>query len=114
MIDLQQFCGGGDYYKHLFGMLYTEGVQYLAEQAGAYWLIDLVASYQKDPRVKNNTRLQEFQLWELKVKDGKGVATLREDSDEPIIIQQVFDTDFPLEEIRLYVEGGVLLLPNEH
>jgi hypothetical protein len=114
MLNLQQFMGGGDQFRHITGLLYTEGVQHLAEEAGAYWLIDAIASYQGE-RVLRAPRLREFQLWELEVKDQKGVLTCREDSDlEPVIRQEIEYTDFPLPEIKLYVEGGVLLLPSEH
>ena len=119
-------CSGGDeVYSHWTRRLkYTEGVQYLADKAGAFWLIDVVASYQGAQKVRQNERLQEFQLWELKVTHRvddagvvrhEGVVTCREDSDQPAVITQKIEyTDFPLESIKLYVENGVLLLPSEH
>jgi hypothetical protein len=119
--DLDQFRGGDEKYTHwLRRLVFSEGVQYMAECAGAYWLIDIVASYQMHKKVKNNKRLQEFQLWELKVKTDKNggksaVVTLREDTGEPVVIRQKIEyTDFPLDYIKLYVEGGTLLLPSEH
>ena len=47
--ELQQsisHCNGGDeQYAHWTRSLkFTQGVQYLAEKAGAFWLIDVVAS----------------------------------------------------------------------
>ena len=45
--DLAQFSGTDNWWKHRTGRLtYTDGVKFLAEKAGAFWLIDLVASYQ--------------------------------------------------------------------
>ena len=44
--DLAQFIGSEVLYKHpMFNIRYTEGVKYVAEKAGAYWLIEAVASW---------------------------------------------------------------------
>jgi hypothetical protein len=43
---MQEFSGGSDQrYRHTFNrrFIYTEGVQAVAEAAGAYWLLDKVA-----------------------------------------------------------------------
>lgn len=111
--DIAQFTGTDQYYKHFTGLLYTDGIQFVAEKYGAYWLIDAIASYQhtiKDPGLK------EFQLWKLRVENmgTRAILTCRADSDQPHVIRQDIPfTDFP-ESITLYVEGGVLLLLSEH
>jgi hypothetical protein len=111
--DLTQFTGSDTWYEHPTGLLYTEGVNYVAEHGGAYWLIDAIASYQ--PQLRRNPELNEFQLWELEVEDSGAVLTCRPDSDQPVVVRQKIEyTDFPLAKIKLYVEGGTLLLPNEH
>jgi hypothetical protein len=114
--ELSQFTGTENHYRNFTGLLYTDGVQYLAEHGGAYWLIDAIGSYQRDPCIRDNQRLQDFQLWRLTVhQDHSATLTCHEDSDEPAkIIQQIEYTDFPLDGIKLLVEGGVLLLPSEH
>jgi hypothetical protein len=117
---LPHFTGSENFYRHpLSGLIYTDGIQYLAENAGngAYWLIDAIGSYQRDQKVRGNPRLMEFQLWELKL-NGKGgaVLTCREDSGKgnpPKITQEIEYTDFPLDEIKLYVENNTLCLPSE-
>jgi hypothetical protein len=44
-IDLSQFTGTENYYRHPFGKaLFTDGVKYFAETAGAYWFIDIFPS----------------------------------------------------------------------
>jgi hypothetical protein len=114
--DLNQFTGTTRYYKHWSGCLvYTDGVHYLAEEGGAHWLIDAVASYQLHPTVKADESLQEFQLWHLK-RDDQGGATLTvlRDSNEPVLDQHIDFTDFPLDEIKLYLTDGVLLLTSEY
>jgi len=120
---LAHCTGGGDMYQHWTGrMKYTTGISTMAELCGAHWLIDLVASYQTEPVIRKDPRLQEFQLWTLKVDrsvEGQtsAAAVCRRDSGdgEPEIIRQEIEyTDFPLDKITLYVEGDVLLLPREH
>ena len=61
--DLHAFTGTEHYYRHFTGLHYTDGIYYLAEHARAYWLIDLVASYQ------HRLKKVPFQLWELRVND---------------------------------------------
>jgi hypothetical protein len=111
--ELAQFTGTTQYFRHwLGGLIYTDGVQHLAERAGAYWLIDAIASWQPQAsRAK-----EEFQHWELNVHDDRSAdLTARRDSGEPTIVHQKIEyTDFPLKTITLYLEGNVLLLPTEH
>lgn len=103
---LAQFVGTEEWHKHQFGLKYTDGVKFLAENSGAYWLVDAIASYQKK---------ESFQLWTLTVTDHRAVLEMREDSDAPIIVQQNIEfTDFPLPEIKLYLVDGVLMLPSEY
>jgi hypothetical protein len=53
-------------------VIYTEGVKYVADNLGAYWLIDEIAFAQKyAPRLRN----EDFQNWELVVSAG-GSAVL--------------------------------------
>ncbi|MEG4805408.1 hypothetical protein QUB63_32585 [Microcoleus sp. ARI1-B5] len=126
MQNLKHFCGTEQYYKHFLGIRYTDGVKYLAENAQCYWLIDAIASHQ--PKVNIIQRLREFQLWFLHVgtahefikpKAGnKAVLTCWEDKPtaetQPVVIQQIPFTDFPLPEIKLYLQDKILLLPDEN
>ena len=115
--DLAQFCGSAEFFQHWTRrLIYTEGVRYVAERGGAYWLIDAVSSYQPDKRITSRQDLVDFQLWELAVaEDRSAVLTMRGDSDQPAVItQEITFTDFPLEHIKLYVSGGTLMLPSEY
>lgn len=124
--DLGQFTGTMNYHRWsvLFrNMVLTDGANYVAEKAGAFWLMDAIASHQISKNIRLNPRLQDFQLWELKVNKNKGVLTCKADSgEEPVIKQKIPYTDFCLPEIKLYVELGqvgdqvikVILLPSEH
>jgi len=124
--NLQHFCGSEQYYKHWLGLCYTDGIKYLAENAQCFWLIDAIASHQ--PTAKKNPRLKEFQLWFLHVGTGHefikpkagnaAVLTCWEDTPtpetKPVIIQQIPFTDFPLPEIKLYLQEKILLLPDKN
>jgi hypothetical protein len=109
----QCYCTS-QYHKHWLGKLYTDGVKFLIDSADAHWLLDLIFSYD---------RREEFQVWKMvvtrKIVQGRNktcaVVTMKTDSGKPILIQQKIPfTDFPLDEITLWVEDGVLLLPSEH
>ena len=122
--ELSQFTGSERWFRHWTRQLvYTEGVEYLAKEAGAYWLIDAIASYQRDKRITGNQNLREMQFWKLTVKDGAGELTCVEDSGKPpAITQKIEFTDFPMESVELWLELGsvdgetpayVLMLPSE-
>jgi hypothetical protein len=121
---LSQFYGTENYYRHPFGMVYTDGVKFLAENAAAYWLLDVIASYQPKLKKNQDQRLRDMQFWKLEVKDGKGVVTCRADSGvKPAVKQKIEYTDFPLPEAEIWVsstgtEDGktllVMLLPSEY
>ena len=118
MLDLVQFTGTEEYYRHFMGIVYTDGVHYLMEN-GAAWVIDAIASYQGSPKLRKGM-LAEFQLWELRVdlEEKTGLLTCKADSDCPPVIMQRFEfTDFPLAELKLYVEASgssrVCMLPSE-
>ncbi|SRR5260221_3696672 len=110
---LPQFTGSDTVYRRVSsGIMYTEGVQYLADAAGAHWLIDLIASWQ--PEALKDAMLREFQLWKLLVTGTSAVAVCYRDTDDEAFREEIEYTDFPLPQVSLYVEGGVLLLPSEH
>ena len=124
--ELSQFNGTENYYKHSLGFSYTDGINFLAENAECYWLLDAIGSYQHKLRL--NPMLRDFQLWLLVVGNNHpfikpeaecmAVLTCWEDTPvkgkKPAVSQQIHLTDFPLSEIKLYFEFGVLLLPTEH
>ena len=113
---LPQFTGGGDQFRHwLPGCRYTEGVKFLADATGAYWLIDLCFSWQTRAKV----RREPFQAWILELtgrKDFMARAECRADSPpSPVLAaQRIPYTDFPLKSVKLYLCDGVLMLPSEY
>lgn len=107
---LQQFSGTERYYRHWTGYRYTDGVHFLADQCKAFWLLDLIGSYQ--PEVRD----VPFQVWNLDVREDKtATVTMREDLGQPDKVAQTLQfTDFPLEGIEMYLTDNVLLLPSEY
>lgn len=99
-------------------MLLTDGAKYLAEKAGAFWLMDAIASHQ--PKALKDRMLRDMQFWTLKVNaDKTAVLTCERDSGNVAITQKIEYTDFPLPEIKLYVgpmgDGQyTILLPSEY
>ena len=113
MTELSQFVGTTQYYKFsaLTKMVLTDGTKYLAEEAGCYWLFDIVASYQCEKKVKG----EEFQVWNLKVnKDNSAVVTCEDGNDNEIVKQLIPYTDFPLKEMKLFFQNNVCFLPSEY
>lgn len=111
--SLAQFAGSDNIYPHLSGLVYTDGVKYLADTLGAHWFIDLIASWQK--RARKDRTLREFQLWELRVDLEKrtAIAICFRDIGDEAFRQDIPFTDFPLASIRLYLENETLMLPTE-
>ena len=110
---LNTFARTPRYYRHWSGMLVSDGVKFLVDVMNAYWLLDVIASWQ--PKALQDESLREFQLWELVVRSDKTarVSCLR-DMDDVAFRQEIPYTEFPFEYLRVYVERGVMLLPSEH
>lgn len=123
---LPHFTGDCERFRHALNrhVIYTPGVQYLAETAGAWWLIDAIASHLGSPEfqaaVQKDPRVQDLHFWRLDVSDDdSAVLTARADSDLPAFITQPIPfTDFPLPKIDLWVgyDGHyfTVYLPSEH
>ena len=110
---LAYFTGTQNWYKHWLGLLYTDGIKYLVEEAQCYWLIDAIASYQTRKFLQDED-LRDFQIWRLEVKDNAGTLICERDTDNEVLRQTIPYTDFPLAEIKLYLSQKVLMLPSEY
>jgi hypothetical protein len=69
--ELSQFTGTSQYYQHPLGVLYTDGMHYMAERGGAYWLIDVIALWQFHQRISQDPMLRQIQFWTLTVNDDR-------------------------------------------
>jgi hypothetical protein len=121
--DLNRFTGTEAYYR--WSALYpnfvlTDGAKYVAEEGKAYWLMDVIASWQAEPKVNK----ERFQVWILTVDDGARAEVVAEDGNGHVLaLQMIGYTDFPLQQIKLYASYRgwhqddrymVILLPSEY
>jgi hypothetical protein len=112
---LAQFSGTERYYRTHPGLLATDGAKYLADEAGAYWLLDIIWSVL--PKIDD-----ELAVLELTVEKGacRAVVVIH-DGREPETTyhrQSIPYTDFPLQKIKLYIQHNgherVVMLPSEY
>lgn len=127
LAELRQFTGDLDRYRHPLNprVIYTPGVKHLAERAGAYWLIDAIASWIGSPpftqAIAHDERIGSLHFWKLQVDEAERTAVLAAvpDAGEPsFITQSIPFTDFPLESIDVWAgfdgRHWTLYLPSEH
>lgn len=112
--DLNQFTGSEHWYRHPINrkFLYTDGVQYVVETAGAYWLIDEIALIQP---YNKKIAAEEFQVWKLTVNaDSSAQLTCEDGNDNAVYSKRIPFTDFPAEGIRFFYCNNTLMLPGEY
>jgi hypothetical protein len=112
--DLIQFTGSEQWYRHAMvrDVLYTDGVKYVAETAGAYWLIDEIAFAQRFDKL---LAAEQYQLGKLSVNPDHTATLTCEDGSGGVVFTKAIEyTDFPLEEITPYFMNKTILLPSEY
>src|SRR6056297_880768 len=108
--DLNQFSGDLVRFRHSInrGVIYTPGVRHIAEEGGAYWLIDAIASHIGSPEFNKaadrDYRIGTMHFWTL-LRNGSGGAELFAKADSPedaFIVQDIPFTDFPMTSIDIW------------
>jgi hypothetical protein len=96
---LPHFTGTERWFRHAMNqrVTYTEGAQFVAEKAGAYWLLDEIA-------IVN---------WKLTVKDSVGLLVCEDGNNNVVNRRRIPFTDFPLDKFELWFENNVIMLPSE-
>ena len=92
-------------------MLFTDGVKYLADKAGSYWLLDEIALAQ---RFQKAVAKEEFQLWHLIVNGNTADLVCEDGNGRKVYAKHIPFTDFPLDEVKLYFTNNTILLPSEY
>ena len=88
----------------------TDGVIEVAQTAECFWLLDMIGGSQKNPKLD-----KAFQVWTLKVDRHDRSAVVRGYNDTKLIVtQKIAYTNFPLDEFKIYLMDGVILLPSEY
>jgi hypothetical protein len=111
-IDLSQFYGTEKYHKtFIFNpkLVHTDGVQYFADQAGAFWLLDIIAT-----EVYPLTKQNPFMVITMTVGNKEGKLVVDDGDDNWIYQKNIEFTDCPDGEYRFYLIGDVLMLPSEY
>lgn len=108
--ETKQFYGTEQYHKFnvLSHLVITDGVKYIAEKYKVFWLLDLIASYQK------KLQKERMQVWTLKVEDDKGIAICTDGNNNQLIKQKIPFTDCEAEEFTIWVMNNIILLPSEY
>jgi hypothetical protein len=113
--DLRQFTGSEHWYRHglVRSIVFTDGAKYVADQGGAYWLLDEIALAQRGEKA---VAAEEFQVWKLTVNaaDRTAVLTCEDGNDHEVFKKAIPFTDFPADEITLWFANNTIYLPSEH
>jgi hypothetical protein len=111
--QLSNFIGTEKYYRLYGHVVLTDGTHYLAEQAGAFWLMDAIASY-----LPQFTGRQDFIVAKLVKTNSSAQLTLDDGNDNILDQQHIPYTDFPMSSIQLYACWGgefwVIMLCSEY
>ena len=121
--SLSYFYGTENYYRHALNknLLYTDGVQYVAEEGKAYWLIDIVASVTSCFVVDSD----DFTTWTLTKDKEKAynkeldtqcdAVVICDDGNGKELYKQYKEyTEFPLDNLEMFLIQGVLMLASEY
>jgi hypothetical protein len=113
LTDLAQFTGTDNWYRHglVRSVLFTDGAKYVADTAGAYWLLDEIALAQ---RYVAAVRAEEFQVWKLAVKGSSATLSCEDGNDRTVFTKPIPFTDFPGEGVTLWLCSNVIMVPSEY
>ena len=111
--QLSLFTGTERYYALTPTHLLTDGTKYLADTAGAYWLMDAAISH-----LHEIGTLDWFVLIRLVVDEKKATLIYEDGNGLEHARQEIAYSDFPMSSISLYAcfDGvhWVLMLPSEY
>ena len=111
--NLSSFTGTSHYYPFTRRHWLTDGTKYLADTAGAYWLMDAAASHLDEIGTQD-----WFVLIHLVVQNRSAVMVYEDGNGHEHARQEIEYTDFPLSQIRLFACWNglhwVIMLPSEY
>ena len=87
-------------------------MKYVADRAGAYWLLDEIALIQP---YEERVSAEDFQVWKLKVNaDCSGQLVCEDGNSNVVYTKDILLTDFPGAGITLWFTNSTILLPSEY
>ncbi|MDJ1497645.1 hypothetical protein QNI19_32195 [Cytophagaceae bacterium DM2B3-1] len=112
-LELAHFTGSESYYRHMISRLYyTEGVQYMAQTYGCYWLLDKILI---EAALNKNLLKEDFQVWKLIWLRGDVFELHCSDGNDRELFKEIIPfSDFVADHLTLWFSDGVLLLPSEY
>ncbi len=114
--NLKQFTGSQTVCRYspnlLPHILLTEGVKFLAETTGAFWMMDTIG-------YKLREISDYFVVIHVVVQNRSAVMRFTDGNETEYFAQHIDYTDFPLEEVKLYASRSddrtwVVMLPSEY
>jgi len=116
--SLQQFYGSTQFFKlPLIQTQFTDGIHYLAQKAGCFWLITDASVIAKSLMGKSHFITIDFKRLSTAERQQKGceaIITYGDGNDTILETHRYNVTDFPMDELRLYFVGNTLMLPSEY
>ena len=115
--SLAHCTGTTKWYRYTNDILLTDGSKELADSAKAYWLLDIIASYQGSKKLE---KIGWFQTWNLSQNGATSWCITCDNGNGKVFVKQEIEhSDFPLEEgVKLYCiedeSNKVVLLPSEY
>jgi len=117
-IDTSQFYGTEAYHRvSMFNYVLTDGAKHIAEQAGAYWLMDAIGSHLL------NHADEEFVVCTLRTNPDRACVLTLDDGNGRVLAEQTVEwTDYPEPERKFYAvrtevnlrKCWVIMLPSEY
>ena len=115
-LELSEFYGSETFtrYSVLSNSVLTEGCQYVAERAGAYWLFDTIDSY-----ISTKFKDQDVVSTLIVNRDNTARFIMTNMDDELLATKEIEFTDFPIEGITIWSMSNELgahthMLPSEY
>ncbi|MFS4467492.1 DUF6876 family protein [Maribacter sp. 2210JD10-5] len=115
---LKGFGGTNFFYQiPLIRTRFTDGLKYLADVAECFWLITDTSVIAKSLMNRSSFITIDFKRFSEEKQDflGYEVEIVYSDGDGNVFEKHRYnDTDFPLEELRLFFTDDTLMLPSEY
>lgn len=116
--NLKRFGGTNFFYQiPLIKTQFTDGLKYLSEAAECFWLITDTSVIAKSLMNRSGFITVDFKKLSEEQQDFTGYKceiVYSDGNDNVLERQRYHDTDFPLDELRLFFVNNTLMLPSEY
>jgi hypothetical protein len=109
--DLRQFTGTEQYhFNPLYKWLkYTDGVKYFAQNAGAYWFLDIVGTEYHDL-----AKTEPFLVINFLSQNNQATIQAEDGDYKELALRHIDFTDCPEGKYKFFLIDDVLLLSSEY